>query len=140
MKATTLIVLGGLLFAGTSLAAEPQQAPTTASGMKVGINPATGKLRPLNAAESAKLDAMEAARQKSATARAKANAKGKPLAKGERLTKEGLVTFTAANGMTIVQLDDSYMVDVQATIGADGKVVVTHDGQPVQGAVEAANE
>jgi hypothetical protein len=138
MKATTLIVLGGLLFAGTSLAAEPQQATTNSSGMKVGINPATGKLRPLNAEESAKLDAIEAAKQKSAATRS--NAKAKPLAKGERLTKDGLVTFTAANGMTVVELDESYMVETRATIGADGKVIVTHDGEPLQGAVEAANE
>jgi hypothetical protein len=138
MKATTLIVLGGLMFAGTAIAAEPQQAPTTESGMKVGIDPKTGKLRRLNAAESAQLDAI-AAKNKQAVA-AKTKARGKTLAKGERLTKEGLVAFTAVNGMTVVELDETHMTEVQATIGADGKVIVSHDGQPLQGAVEAANE
>ena len=73
MKATTMIVLGGLLFAGTSLAAEPQQATTptpdahAGSGSKVGIDARTGKLRPLTAAESAQLDAI-AAKNKAALA------------------------------------------------------------------------
>lgn len=133
MKATTLIVLGGLLFAGTALAAEPQQATNTESGSKVGINPATGKLRRLSAAESAKLDALAAQKQKQKPAAAKARAKGTAL------TKDGLVTFTAVNGMTIVELDETHMVDLTATIGANGKVVVGH-GEPQQGSPEAGNE
>ena len=77
MKATTLIVLGGLLFAGTSLAAEPQQVQNTDnnltadSGMKVGIDPKTGKLRRLTAAESANLDVLTAKNRKAAAAMAK---------------------------------------------------------------------
>lgn len=132
MKATTLIVLGGLLFAGTSLAAEPQQATTAESGSKIGINPATGKLRRLTAAESAKLDAIAAQKQKPAVAKAKA--------KGQVLTKDGLVTYTAANGMTIVELDETHMVDLTASMGADGKVVIGHGEQPQQATPEAANE
>lgn len=134
MKSTTLIVLGGLLFAGTSLAAEPQQAQNTESasaesGMKVGIDPKTGKLRRLTAAESAQLDAITAKNQKAAVAKAKGKA-----------AKAGPITFVAANGMRVTELDDSYMTEIQATIGADGKVVVSHEGQPLQGAVGAANE
>jgi hypothetical protein len=134
MKATSMIVLGGLLFAGTAIAAEPQQAKTTPSttnnesGMKVGIDARTGKLRRVTAAESAQLEAIAAKNRKAA------------LAKGKSANKEGLIRFVAANGMTVVELDDTHMTEVQATIGADGKVVVSHDGQPLQGAVEAANE
>lgn len=129
MKATTLIVLGGLMFAGTAIAADPQQATTAESGMKVGIDAKTGKLRRPTAAESAQLDAMTK-NQKTATAKAK----------GKTAAKAGPVTFIAVNGMAVSELDDTHMSEVQATIGADGKVVVSHDGQPLQGAVEAANE
>lgn len=127
MKATTLIVLGGLLFAGTAIAAEPQQTTSTASGMKVGINAKTGKLRPLTAAESANLDAM--------AAKNRAAAKGK----GKTAAKEGVVT-EVVNGRTIAYLPESEMIEIRATIGADGKVVVSHGDQHAQGAPEAANE
>jgi hypothetical protein len=135
MKATTLIVLGGLLFAGTAIAAEPQQAASTESGAKVGIDPNTGKLRRLTAAESAQLDAMAAKASQAAAAKGQAT-----TAKGKVAAKSGLNTFVATNGMTVAVLDESYMSEVHATIGADGKIIVSHDGQPVQGAVEAANE
>lgn len=128
MKATTLIVLGGLMFAGTAIAADPQQATTAESGMKVGIDAKTGKLRRLTATESAELDAIAAKNQKPGTAKAKVAA------------KEGLVVFTAANGMTITEHSEAFLVDAQATIGADGKVVVTHDGQPMPNVAEAARE
>ena len=137
MKATTMIVLGGLLSAGTAIAADPQQATNTAtpvhaeSGSKVGFDARTGKLRRLTAVESAQLDAMTA-KNKAALAKAKANRK--------TAAKEGPITFVAANGMTVVELDETHMSEVQATIGADGKIVVSHDGQALQGAVEAANE
>ena len=135
MKATTMIVLGGLLFAGTAIAADPQQTTNTAttvqaeSGSKVGFDARTGKLRRLTAAESAQLDAITT-KNKAALAKAK----------GKTAAKSGPITFVAANGMTVVELDETHMTEVQATIGADGKVVVSHDGQPLQGAVEAANE
>lgn len=128
MKATTMIVLGGLLFAGTSLAAEPQQATITTnheSGMKVGIDAKTGKLRPLTAAESAQLDAI-GAKNKAALAKAK----------GKTAAKEGLTSFVASNGM-LVSLEP-LMIETTATVGADGKVVVTH-GADAQ-SPEAANE
>jgi hypothetical protein len=126
MKSTTLIVLGGLLFAGTSLAAEPQQTASTESGSKVGIDAKTGKLRRLTAAESAQLDAITAKNQKAAMAKAK----------GKTAAKEGAVTFVAANGMVIST--EPLMVDTTATIGADGKVVVSHG--EIQNTPEAANE
>ncbi len=135
MKATTMIVLGGLLFAGTALAADPQQATNTAttvqseSGSKVGFDAKTGKLRRLTAAESAQLDAITAKNKAALT-----------KAKGKTAAKTGPISFVAANGMTVTHLDESQMTEVKATIGADGKVVVSHDGEPVQGAVEAANE
>jgi len=135
MKATTMIVLGGLLFAGTAIAADPQQAATTTtttnneSGSKVGFDAKTGKLRRLTAVESAQLEAITA-KNKAALAKAK----------GKTAAKTGPISFVAANGMTVTELDETYMTEVKATIGADGKVVVTHDGEPVQGAVEAAHE
>ena len=132
MKSTTLIVLGGLLFAGTSLAAEPQQiqhddtTQAASSGSKVGIDPKTGKLRRLNAIESAQLDAIAARNQKAMPAKAK----------GKTVAQQAPQSFIAANGMLVVA--EPLMVDNVATITADGQVVITH-GEPQQ-TVEAANE
>ena len=128
MKATTLIVLGGLMFAGTAIAADPQQATTADSSMKVGIDAKTGKLRRPTAAESAQLDAMTK-NQMAVTAKAK----------GKTAAKAGPVTFIAVNGMAVSELDDTHMSEVQATIGADGLVseaVVT--GPAGEGFDEAA--
>lgn len=139
MKSTTLLLIGGLAFAGTALAGDPSpQETSTSSSMKVGIDAKTGKLRPLTQAESAQLDAAAAKNQKSALA--SKNVKTRTLAKGETLTPQGFITFVASNGMTITELGDSQMVDLQATIGADGKVIVSHDGEAVQNAGGAANE
>lgn len=129
MKATTLIVLGGLLFAGTATAADPQQAASAESGVKVGIDAKTGKLRPLSASESATLDA---AARKQKTTLAKTN--------GKAAKAVGPVKFVAANGMTVVELDESHMVELHATIGADGKIVINHGGESQHGAPEAAHE
>ena len=133
MKSTTLIVLGGLLFAGTAYAADPQQANVIssdstigASGSKVGIDPKTGRLRPLNAVESAQLDAITAKNKQS-------NIKAKSAA------REGVVT-EVVNGRVIAYLPESAMSEVHATTAADGKLIVSHDGQSLPGAVEAANE
>ena len=132
MKSTTMIVLGGLLFAGTSLAAEPQQVQhddtveAASSGSKIGIDPKTGKLRRLNAIESAQLDAMSARNQKAIAAKAKSRT----------VTQAAPQSFIAANGMLVVA--EPLMVDTIATVTADGQVVITH-GEPQQ-TVEAANE
>ena len=132
MKSTTLIVLGGLLFAGTSLAAEPQQVQhddtveAASSGSKIGIDPKTGKLRRLNAIESAQLDAITARNRKAIAAKTRSRT----------VTQDASPSFIAANGMLVVA--EPLMVDTIATVTADGQVVITH-GEPQQ-TVEAANE
>lgn len=126
IKATTLL-LCGLLSTGMAVADEPQQARGN-SGMKVGIDPKTGKLRPLTAAESAKLDAMAARNQKAAVA-----------ASGRTATMRGPVT-RIINGLTITEHDESFMVEMQATRRADGKIVLTHQDKGQDGAMEAPHE
>jgi len=132
MKSTTMIVLGGLLFAGTSLAAEPQQVQhddtveAASSGSKIGIDPKTGKLRRLNAIESAQLDAITARNRKAIAAKTRSRT----------VTQDASPSFIAANGMLVVA--EPLMVDTIATVTADGQVVITH-GEPQQ-TVEAANE
>lgn len=132
MKSTTLIVLGGLLFAGTSLAAEPQQVQhddtveAASSGSKIGIDPKTGKLRRLNSIESAQLDAITARNRKAIAAKTRSRT----------VTQDASPSFIAANGMLVVA--EPLMVDTIATVTADGQVVITH-GEPQQ-TVEAANE
>ena len=61
MKTKYLLLAAGLAIAGTALAGDPvPQAAASAPSVKVGIDKATGKLRPLTDAESAALDAQAA--------------------------------------------------------------------------------
>jgi hypothetical protein len=55
---SSMALLGGLTLCGAALAADPAPGTTEViyNGMKVGIDPTTGKLRPLSEAESRKLD------------------------------------------------------------------------------------
>lgn len=80
---------------------------------KVGIDPKTRKLRRLTAEESAALDAMAAKQRKAKGARA----------------KDSPTTYEI-NGVTLVELPDSMMIESKAFVGADGKVAVTHDDEP----------
>lgn len=142
MKSMIVIVLGGLLFAGTAKAAEPapQQNASVpaAAGLKIGIDAKTGKRRQLTSEESAALDA-------------KAAAKSRTLAKGARPMAKGLLnppaTFeeSAAAGVSRGGLTgyvaplESYSA-ITATVGADGKLTLLEDGVPMGQAREMASE
>jgi len=83
---------------------EPQSAAAEvvpAAGMRVAVDPATGRPRPLTAEEARVLDAMDAAARKARPAPA-------------------LQSFRAKGGGVGLKLDESYMVYSVATVGADG--------------------
>ena len=138
MKNTILIVLGGLLFAGTALAAEPQSAVTGSSSLKIGIDAKTGKRRQLTAEESAALDAQVAAKSRTMAKSTSAMAKG-------GLTPPATFAESAANGVSRGGLTgyvaplESYSA-ITATIGADGKLTLLEDGVPMGQAREMASE
>lgn len=94
--------------AGEPPASEPVQAAATAevvpdAGMRVAVDPATGRPRPLTAKEAAELDAMAAKSRAAAPT---------PMMR----------SFKAKGGAVGMKLDPSYMVYSVATVGADGTV------------------
>ncbi|GAB6195423.1 hypothetical protein [Lysobacter xanthus] len=97
--------------AGAAVAAEPAKPAThsvTAAGIKVGIDPTTGQLRPLTGTESAELEVEG------------------PAVAGPT-TEEILATrFNAAAGGTGFRVPADLQSVVRATTGPDGRVVIDH--------------
>lgn len=134
----TIMVVGGLLFAGTSLAAEPQASPNTvaASGLKVGIDAKTGKRRQLSAEESAALDAQS---NKLAAKTRTVMGKGTGLI-APATYEESVAGGVSKNGINGYLAPVEAMSSITATIDANGKVTVSENGQPVAPAREVASE
>lgn len=134
MKSTILIVLGGLLFAGTSLAAEPQSTPV-GSSLKVGIDAKTGKRRQLTSEESAALDAKAAAMSKAGRASRAKDGVAIPATYAESvaggITKSGIDGYLAPV---------EAMSSITATVDANGKMILSENGRPMQHAEELARE
>ncbi|MCC8537102.1 post-PEP-CTERM-1 domain-containing protein [Xanthomonas codiaei] len=100
-------------------------AQDVAASSKVGIDPATGKLRPLTDAESAALD-----RQAGAAARSAATRTAIPQTEAAaRATERRLPNGTVARKLPATQ-----MSSLTATRQADGRIVIEHgddaDTQP----------
>lgn len=135
MKTTIMIVLGGLLFAGTSLAGEPQAAATGSNSLKVGIDAKTGKRRQLTSEESAALDA------KSMKAASKTRG---VMAKGglaiPATFEESAANGISKDGMTGYLAPLESMSSLTATVDANGKVTLLENGQPVKHSEELASE
>lgn len=148
MKSVSLLVLGGLFAAGTALAGEPVQSTTTAApSMKVGIDKATGKLRPLTAAESAALDAQAPASANAA--RSSAKAVGQPAsAKGiERFPAteaEARATARTVNGITMEKPSREHLSSLTVVRNADGTLSYSENDEMMHShkvkTAEAASE
>lgn len=104
-------LLSGMVFACMAVAAEPQTAVTqdiTFSGVKVAVDPATGKLRPLTPSEER---ALSVALLKS----------GKPFPGQPRNGKEAAATKRVhPDGTVQVKVPASAMSEVRAVQDADG--------------------
>lgn len=128
MKFAPLILLGGLLFAGTALAAEPQQAATGTS-LKIGIDPVTGKRRVLTSEESAALDAQAA--QPQAKAKGVAAKTAAPF-NFPATVEESMANKRVVKGVVGFKPIASSMSSVTVTRNADGTVVFSENGEPIQ--------
>ena len=133
-----LVLLGGLTLAGSVLAADAAAQVTgmAANASKVAIDPVTGKRRPITQAESRALDAQAANQLR--TAQRSGKSKGGirfPASQGESVANAKTV-----NGITGFKPTADMLSSITATIGADGKVVVSEDGQPATNAQELPNE
>ncbi|MCL1529603.1 hypothetical protein A7D16_01125 [Xanthomonas nasturtii] len=96
--------------------AAAQEAATSSS--KVGIDPTTGKLRPLTDAESAALDQQAAA---SAARRGAARSSVPQTEAAARATERRL-----PNGTVVRKLPATQMSSLTATRQADGRIVIEH--------------
>lgn len=131
------------LLSGVALAAFAQAAEAPMQGnaqqgdvevmvadAKVGIDPKTGKLRPVNAAESRKLsDAMRASAAQRSPAH-EARYGRQPVSELEVQQSKR----TRADGSVAVRAPESLMTEVRASIDANGNVVITEgDASGAQG-------
>lgn len=128
---TIAVLMAGLTLALAAQAAEPQhQAVTnpavtdpavtdiTYAGVRVAIDPQTGKLRPLTATESQALSA----------AMLKGNQRVPRIGNQPRNAQEARATKRVhADGGVSVILPADQMSQIQATVGADGQVTL-HEG------------
>lgn len=145
MKTTVLALVGGLAFAGVALAHDPapQQTAATGPSLKVGIDKATGKLRPLNEAESAALDGKATAANGNNTSLRAGRTSLAPRAKPFPMTYKQIpvadkVTY---NGLTSFRAPEEFMSEVTVQRNADGSLTVRENGE-VMGTqhAEAGNE
>jgi hypothetical protein len=132
-------LLSGVAFVALAQAAEvpaqgnPQQegVDVMVADAKVSIDAKTGKLRPVNAAESKKLS--EAMRAMSASQRSPAHAARYGRQPASELEVQQ-TKRTRADGSVAVRAPESLMTEVRAFIDADGNVVITEgDAAGTQG-------
>lgn len=119
---TPLLLAAGFTLASTAYAAEPTQADTTLyfNGVKIAIDPATGRLRPPTAAESA---ALRASVTKMPTQRSKGKAMPKTRAEANRTIRK------MRDGSVMATVSEDMMSTVVATRQADGTIRVQHEGE-----------
>lgn len=134
MKSTTLLLIGGLAFAGVALAGDPapQSAPAGTS-LKVGID-ANGNLRPLTAEESAALDAQAAANggngAMARNARTATVAGTASKARFPTTEAEALATARTVNGITAMKPMLESVGSVNVVRNADGTLTFSENGEP----------
>ena len=138
----SLLLLGGVPLCGAALAAEPAPAPqpVVAQGdaLKVAIDPVTGKRRPLTQAESAALDMKARTSSKRSTLRTTASTA--PRVYFPATQAESMANAQTGNGVTQIKPSLEDMSSITATVGADGKVKISENGQDMTAAQEAASE
>ena len=121
-RKTIAVLLAGLTLGFAAQAAEPQEQVTdvTYAGVRVAIDPATGKLRPLTAAENKALsDAMLKSPRTARVGNQPRNA-----------TEAGRTRRVHADGSVSVRLPADQMSEVSATVGADGQVTLYEGAAP----------
>lgn len=138
----TLLLVGGLALATQAMAGEPtpQQQGASDASMKVAIDPTTRKLRTVTAAESAALDAMQAASAKRSTGAARSSARAKEFVFPET-DAEMQATIRVVNGITVMKPPASSLSAITVIRNADGTLQFLENGEPMTGhAKEAASE
>ena len=144
MKSTTLMLIGGIAFAGTALAGDPTpQHNSTGTSLKVGIDQKTGKLRQLTPEESAALDAQPAASGGNARSlRANTLTSGTSNRFAFPTTEaEAQATVRVVNGITVMKPLADSMSSMTVTRNPDGSLEIQENGETmIQPKRESASE
>jgi len=132
-RPTFLFLAAGLCFAVCAHAQSPAPAaPRTAAGdagIRVGIDPATGRLRQVTPEEAAALSRANAGKRTQAgIARSAAPADAAAAARTVRKSADGSVS---------VRVPKSAMTQLRGRIGADGRIVLSEDGHDAPAAQQA---
>lgn len=128
---TPLLLVSSLALASTAFAAEPTQTDTSLyfNGVKVAIDPVTGRLRQPTAAESAALRASVA---NMPAQKSRGKAMPKTRAEANRTVRK------LRDGSVMMDVSEDMMSTVVATRQADGTIRVQHQGEATT--QEAGNE
>lgn len=119
MRGKTITLLAGLALAGVAHAGEPAQADTNVyfNGIKVAIDPTTGRLRQPTAAEA---QALRESAQRMPTATS--TTMPKTRADAHRTIRK------MRDGSVMAQLSQDMMLSVEATRLPDGSIQIQHAG------------
>lgn len=104
--------------------ADPQ---STSSDMKVAIDPATGKVRPLTRGEARALEAQSAAKPRRAVEPLGAGKKGFVMPATE--AESAATRRVLPSGAVVQQVPESMMSTLQVTRAADGSLQMHHEGE-----------
>jgi len=121
-RKTIAVLIAGLTLGFAAQAAEPQEKATTDvtyAGVRVAIDPVTGKIVPLTAAQNKALSAALLGKQLPRYGNQPRNAQE------ARATRR-----VHADGSVSVKLPADQMSQIQATVGADGKVTMYEGAVP----------
>jgi hypothetical protein len=137
MRAFPMVLLCGLGLGVSAHATEPPASTTVMfSGVKVGVDPKTGRMRPLTPAESRQLDQALTRGKKPSYPPGLARSFNPPATEVEsRLTVRAL-----AHGGIAVKLPAEQYSTVSATRTVTGEVEIIHDGDVATDSAGVPNE
>lgn len=139
ISTTSLLLLSGLALGGTALAAQPANGNTSSTGdttvfvegVKVAIDPATGRIRPITAAEIRALSAAMSKQQASSGMRQMSGA----TSRQPRTMAEARATRRRhADGSVSVRVPSMLMTELRANKDAAGNLHISegHEGDAQQ--------
>lgn len=133
----------GLSMAGAAMAGEPADTgytEVTVAGVKVGIDPKTGRLRPLTAEESAALD-RALVQQQAAAAKPGQRSFARSRVSSPATPAEAVKTIRNVGGKAMaMKLPLSEMSTLVVRTDASGGIVVAHEGEEAGQNGELADE
>lgn len=139
ISTTSLLLLSGLALGGTALAAEPATGNTSKTedttvfveGVKVAIDPATGRIRPMTAAESQALSASMSKKQATSSMR---RMSGAASAQPRTMAEARATRRVHVDGSVSVRVPTEMLTELRVSKDAGGKLHISegHEGDAQQ--------